>query len=100
MIFRPFKLVGRISTIFAQRGSVIGISEVGRYHTSWCSAAIVYSDDLMTRSGGPKPSRTPCHWLSVTSFLGGGRSFESPCSPPPSTQRTLVSPRSSLSDRA
>src|SRR5438093_933409 len=66
--------------------------------TAFGSAGIVYSDDLMTMSGGPKPSRTPCHWLSVTSFLGGGRSFGSPCSAPPSTQRTIVSTCSSLSD--
>ncbi len=44
----------------------------------------------MTRSGGPKPSRTACHSLSVTSGLGGGRSFGSPCSAPPSTQLTMV----------
>src|SRR5207244_3848941 len=62
------------------------------------SGAIVYSDDLMTRSGGPNPSRTAFHSLSVTSGLGGGRSFGSPCGDPPSTQRTIVSTCSSVSD--
>ena len=38
MIFRPFKFVGRISTILAQRGSVSGMSDMGRHHTSWCTA--------------------------------------------------------------
>ena len=33
------------------------MSLIGRYQTSWCSAGIVYSDDLTTRSGWPKPSR-------------------------------------------
>src|SRR5204862_5415492 len=98
MILRPFKFVGRISTIFAQRGSLIGMSDIGRYHTSWCSGAIVYSDDLMTRSGGPKPSLTAFHSLSVTSGLGGGRSFGSPCGAPPSTQRAIVFTCSSVRD--
>ena len=70
MIFRAFRLDGRISTILTQRGSVIGMSLFGRYQTSWCCAGIVYSDDLMTRSGGPKPSLTPCHSLVVTERLG------------------------------
>src|SRR5712691_12331080 len=98
MILRAFRLDGRISTIFTQRGSVSGRSDIGRYQTSWCSAAIVYSDDFTTRSGGPNPSRTPCHWLSVTSGLGGGRSFGSPCGAPASAQRTIVSTCSSLND--
>src|SRR5579859_3095215 len=90
MILRPFKFVGRISTILAQRGSVIGMSDIGRYHTSWCTAGILYSDDLITRSGGPKPSLAAFHSLSVTSGLDGGRSFKSPCNAPPSTQATIV----------
>src|SRR5438093_6059809 len=98
MILRALRLVGRISTIFTQRGSVSAISDIGRYQTSWCSAGIVYSEDLTTRSGLPKPSRTPFHSLSVTSGLGGGMSFGSPCGAPASTQRTIVSTWSSLSD--
>ena len=98
MIRRAFRLVGRISTILIQRGSVSGISLVGRYQTSWCCAGMVYSDDLITMSGWPKPSRTPCHSLLVTSGLAGGRSFGSPWSEPPSTQRTIVSICSSLRD--
>src|SRR5260370_7686652 len=98
MILRPFKFVGRISAILAQRGSMIGMSDMGRYHTSWCCADIVYSDDLMTRSGGPKPSLTAFHSLSVTSGLGGGRSFKLPCSAPPSTQATIVFTCWSVSD--
>src|SRR5712671_3172487 len=97
MMRRAFKFDGRISTIFTQRGSVSGMSDVGRYHTSWCSAAIVYSEDLITRSGGPKPSRTPCHSLSVTSGLAGGMSFGLPSGAPASTQRTIVSICASLS---
>ena len=91
-------LVGRISTIFTQRGSVSGMSVIGRYHTSWPTAGIVYSDDLTTRSGAPKPSVTPCHSLFVTSALAGGMSFGSPCGAPASTQRTMVSICESLSD--
>src|SRR6185503_13957555 len=98
MSFRAAWLVGRISTIFAQRGSVSGMSDIGRYQTSWWTAGIVYSDDLITRSGGPNPSLTPSHWLSVTTAFGAGMSFGSPCSAPPSTQRTIVSTCSSLSD--
>ena len=74
------------------------IADAGRYQTSWCSAGIVYSEDFTTRSGGPKPSRTAFHSLSVTSGFGGGRSFGSPCTAPSSTQRTIVSTCSSLSD--
>jgi hypothetical protein len=85
------RLVGRISTIFTQRGSVIGMSVIGRYQTSWFFAGIVYSDDLMTMSGGPRPSFTACHSLSVTRGLAGGRSFGSPSGAPASTQRTMVS---------
>ena len=98
MILRPFRFVGRISTIFAQRGSVSGISDIGRYHTSWCSAGIVYSGDRIMRSGGPRPSLTACHSLSVTSGFGGGKSLGSPCGAPPSTQRTIVSTCWSVSD--
>src|SRR4030095_17216833 len=98
MILRDLRLVGRISTIFTQCGSVIGMSLIGRYQTSWCCAGIVYSDDLITRSGGPYPSRTPCHSLSVTSGLGGGMSFGLPSGAPASTQRTIVSICASLSD--
>ena len=78
MIRRPFKFVGRISTSRAQRGSESGMSDIGRYQTSWCWAGMVYSDDLMTRSGGPNPSFTAFHSLSVTSGLGVGRSLGSP----------------------
>src|SRR5689334_23012054 len=98
MILRDLRFVGRISTSFTQRDSVSGMSDIGRYQTSWCCAGIVYSDDFTTRSGGPKPSRTAFHSLSVTSGLAGGRSFGSPCGAPASTQRTIVSICSSLSD--
>src|SRR6185295_16921172 len=100
MILRDFMLVGRISTSFTQRGSFSGMSDIGRYQTSWCSAGIVYSEDFTTRSGLPNPSRTACHSLSVTSGLAGGRSFGSPCGDPPSTQRTMVSTCSSVSDKS
>src|SRR6266480_4809278 len=98
MIFRALRFVGRISTSFTQRGSVNGMSDIGRYHTSWCDAGIVYSDDLTTRSGGPKPSRTAFQPLSVVTGFGGGRSFGSPCSAPLSIQATIVAICSSLSD--
>src|SRR3954451_2246332 len=98
MILRDFRFVGRISTIFTQRGSFNGMSDIGRYQTSWCSAGIVYSEDLTVRSGGPKPSRSPFQPLSVTSGGGVGMSFGSPCGAPASTHRTMVSTCSSLSD--
>src|SRR5258708_3926494 len=98
MILRDFRLVGRISTILTQRASFNGMSDIGRYQTSWCSAAIVYSDDLTVRSGGPKPSFCPFQPLSVTNGGGVGMSFGSPCGAPASTQRTIVSTCSSLSD--
>src|SRR5439155_716504 len=98
MILRDFRFVGRISTSFTQRDSVSGRSDIGRYQTSWCWAAIVYSDDFTTMSGGPNPSRTAFHSLSVMSGLAGGMSFGSPCGAPASTQRTMVSTCSSLSD--
>src|ERR1043165_6178797 len=59
---------------------------------------MVYGADLTTMSGGPKPSRAAFHSLSVTSGLGGGISFGSPCGAPSSTQRTIVSICASLSD--
>jgi len=55
-------LAGRISTILTQRGSVIGISLTGRHHTSWCTAGIVCIGAVMTMSGGPCPSRSPCQY--------------------------------------
>src|SRR5678816_4703205 len=89
MILRDLRFVGRISTIFTQRGSVSGMSDIGRYQTSWCSAGIVYSDDFTVRSGGPKPSFSPFQPLSVTRATGGGMSLGSPCGAPASTQRTI-----------
>ena len=50
---RPGSVDGRISTSRTQRGSVSGMSLIGRYQTSWCCGAIVYAWDVMTRSGGP-----------------------------------------------
>ena len=47
---------GRISTIFTQRGSVSGMSDIGRNQTSWCSPPWcnrLFHDQV----GGPKPSR-------------------------------------------
>ncbi len=89
---RAFRLVGRISTILTQRGSVIGmLSVIGRYHTSWPDAGILYSELRITRSGGPKPSCTPFHSLSAAIFFAGGRSFASPCGAPASTHATMVS---------
>src|SRR5262245_57529914 len=98
MILRPLRFVGRISTIFAQRGSVRGMSDIGRYHTSWCSADMVYSDDLTIRSKDPYPSLTPFHSLSVTNGFGGDKSFGSPSRTPPSTHQTMVSTCLSVSD--
>src|SRR5215469_14127276 len=59
---------------------------------------MVNSDDLMTRSGRRKPSRTPFHSLSVMSGLGGGISFGLPSGAPSSTQRTMEVICTSLSD--
>ncbi len=46
-------LVGRISTIRTQRGSVTGMSLTGRHHSSWCTAGIVYSGALDDDVGRP-----------------------------------------------
>src|SRR5689334_14699125 len=91
MVLRALRFDGRISTMRTQRGSVIGMSFCGRYQTSWWFGAILYSDDLMIRSGGPKPSFTACHSLSLAMASGLGMSFGSPCGAPASTHATIVS---------
>src|SRR6516162_129809 len=90
---------GRISIARTQRGSVRPVGTDGRHHASCATAGIVYSGDLMIRSGGPYLAASV---QPVSSFqtLGFGISFGSPFGAPAATHAMMVSICSSLKDRS